>query len=82
MTYFMFKRGIGIIADALARKIQRDGVEAVQSYNALFAIFLNAFGVKYGVKLLTRADGSQYIEVFAHVHLWRVKVKKEIVKNF
>lgn len=78
MTYYMFKRGIGIIAGALAQKIQRDGLEAAQSYNALFAIFLNAFGVKYGVKLLTREDGTQYIEMYANVHLWRVKVKREV----
>lgn len=78
MTYFKFKRGIGRIADSLAEKIQAEGLEAAQPYNAIYASVLNAFGVMYIAKLLTRADGSRYLELFACVHLWRVKVKREV----
>lgn len=81
MTYYMFKRGIGRLADTLVEKIQKGGLEAAQPYNSIFASILNAFGVKYIAKLLTREDGLQYLELFACVRLWRVKVKREIVKN-
>lgn len=78
MTYYMFKRGIGRIADSLVEKIQADGLEAAQPYSTVYASVLNAFGVQYIAKLLTREDGSQYLELFARVHLWRVKVKREV----
>ena len=78
MNYYMFKRGIGRIADSLAEKIQADGLEAAQPYSLIYASVLNAFGVKYNVKLVARNDGSEYLELFACVHLWRVKVKREV----
>lgn len=81
MTYHMFKRGIGRIADSLAEKIQADGLEAAQPYSTIYASVLNAFGVNYIAKLLTREDGSRYLELSTCVHLWRVKVKREIVNN-
>lgn len=78
MTYHMFKRGIGRIADFLVEKIEADGLEAAQPYSTIYASVLNAFGVEYIAKLLTREDGSRYLELFACVHLWRVKVKREV----
>lgn len=80
MTYYLFKRGIGRLADTLAEKIQTGGLEAAQPYNTIFTSILNAFGVKYIAKLLTREDGTQYLEVFAVVHLWCVKIKRYIDK--
>lgn len=78
MTYYMFKRGIGRIVDCLAEKIETSGLDAAQPYNSIFASVLSMFGVKYIAKLLTRENGSRYLEVHANIHLWRVKVKKEV----
>lgn len=78
MTYHMFKRGIGRIADTLVEKIQADGLEAAQPYSSIYASVLNAFGVKHIAKLITREDGSRYLELFACVNLWRVKVKRDV----
>jgi hypothetical protein len=78
MTYYMFKRGIGRIADCLAEKIETSGLDAAQPYNSIFSSVLNALGVKFNAQVVTRGDGSAFLEVLAVVHLWRVHIKKEV----
>lgn len=78
MTYYMFKRGIGLIADALADKISKDGLESANVFNYIFSSVLFMFGVKFWSAVVKYDNGKSILEVRANIHLWRVKVKREV----
>lgn len=78
MTYHMFKRGIGLIADALADKISKDGLESANVFNAIFSSVLSMFGVKFWSAFVKHDNGKYMLEVRANIHLWCVKVKREV----
>ena len=77
MTYHMFKRGIGVIADALADKINEDGLESAITFNSIFNSVLSMFGVKYQ-SVVVKHNEKFMLEVYANIHLWRVKVRREV----
>lgn len=58
MTYYLFKRGIGIIADTLAEKIKNNFQEA-EIYNRIYVAILSAFGVKYTANVFRYSDGEK-----------------------
>lgn len=78
MTYHMFKRGIGLIADALADKISKDGLESANVINSIFSSVLSMFGVKFWSAVVKHDNGKYMLEAHANIHLWRVKVKREV----
>ena len=78
MTYYMFKRGIGLIADTLANKISKDGIESASVFDNIFKSVLSMFGAKYWAAVLKYENGKTILEVHANIHLWRVKVKREV----
>lgn len=78
MTYHMFKRGIGLIADVLADKISEDGLESTNVFNSIFSFVLSVFGVKFWSAVVKHDNGKYILEVHANIHLWRVKVKREV----
>lgn len=77
MTYHMFKRGIGVIADTLANKINEDGLESANTFNSIFDSVLSVFGVKYW-SAVVKHNEKFMLEVHANIHLWRVKVRREV----